>query len=190
MAEVDIALKGFSLANGGKKENRRALDFYPTPPEATHALMLFLKSRNLMPSFVWECACGDLAMSNVIDQYTSVYSSDITTGTDYLETLVPVGIDAVITNPPFSLSEKFIRKSVGVDEVSLSAYLLKSQYWHSAKRGPLFFEHRPAFVLPLLWRPDFMNGASGGSPTMDVMWTVWINRSTTTEYEPLYKPKL
>jgi hypothetical protein len=50
--------------------------------------------------------------------------------------------------------------------------LLKSQYWHAAKRHQLFNTHTPAYILPLTWRPDFMFGERGGAPTMDVLWTV------------------
>ncbi len=52
------------LTGGGKKEKRRELDFYPTPPDVTIALMEFLAlSRK---SIVWEPACGDGAMSKVM----------------------------------------------------------------------------------------------------------------------------
>ena len=43
------------LANRSAKD-RRKLDFYPTPPDVTHALMQFL---NLPKTTVWECACGE-----------------------------------------------------------------------------------------------------------------------------------
>lgn len=177
---------GTSLTNGGDQSRRRALDFYPTPPAATHALMVFLKRIDAMPARVWECACGEYAMSNVISAYTDCVATDVIYDQNYLLENKPEQVDAIITNPPFSLAEQFILKAVS--EVPLTAFLLKSQYWHSAKRAALFFNHRPAYVLPLLWRPDFMNGERGGSPTMDVLWTVWRGISTTTQFEPLYRP--
>lgn len=170
------------LTAGGTKENRRALDFYPTPPEVTIALMEFLK---LDPCFIWEPACGDFAMSNEFLKYGhSVRSTDIQLGDDYL--LTSGSADAIITNPPFNLSGEFIQKAL--KEAPIVAMLLKSQYWHAKKRFDLFKENPPAYILPLTWRPDFLAGEKGGSPTMEVHWTVWIKGNTGSKYIPLLKP--
>ena len=74
--------------------------------------------------------------------------------------------------------------------------LLKSQYWHAAKRAQLFREIPPSYVLPLTWRPDFLfkerNGEKGASPLMDVMWCVWLTphmQGAYTEYKPLMRPE-
>jgi len=69
------------LTGGGPKENRRDLDFYPTPPECTIALMDFLK---LDPITIWEQACGNYSMSNILKQYGhEVISTDIIYGDDF-----------------------------------------------------------------------------------------------------------
>ena len=177
-----------SLANGGNQERRRALDFYPTPPEVTRALLDYLK---LPACLILEPACGDGAMSEVIKAYGhDVISADIREsgygngGIDFLET--NGDYDAIITNPPFNLSEKFIRHAI--PQARVVAMLLKSQYWHAQKRAALFNEFRPSHVLPLTWRPDFMGGERGGAPTMEVHWTIWTEDSTTTTYELLSKP--
>lgn len=88
--------------------------------------------------------------------------------------------DAVITNPPFNISEQFIKHALCQAETV--AMVLKSQYWHAAKRAPLFIEHPPAYVLALTWRPDFMGGERGGAPTMEALWTVWMYGDTNTKY--------
>ena len=95
----------------------------------------------------------------------------------------------IITNPPFSLAEQFIRRS-GEHKIPF-AMLVKSQYWHAIKRFFLFYENKPAYILPLTWRPDFLFKTRGsGSPLMDVMWCVWIPGATKTEYRPLLKPSM
>lgn len=94
-------MKALNLANGSTENKRRELDFYPTPPDVTHALMRFL---DLEQCTIWEPACGDGAM---------------------------------------------------------------------------------AYVLPLTWRPDFMGGERGGTPTMEVHWTVWRRGQTDTKYRLL-----
>lgn len=93
----------------------------------------------------------------------------------------------IITNPPFSCAEQFIRKCLDLEKPF--AMLLKSQYWHAAGRWQLFMEHPPAFVLPLTWRPDFNFGKRGGNPTMEVLWTVWDSMPCKTAYyHPLQRP--
>ena len=68
-------MKGANLANGASNIKRRELDFYPTPPAVTHALMQYLK---LPACRIWEPACGNGAMSNVIAEYGhTVISSDL-----------------------------------------------------------------------------------------------------------------
>lgn len=184
-----IQLTGISAKN-----KRRDLDFYPTPKEATIALMDFLQPPE--ESTVWEPACGDGAMSKVILDYVGeVVSTDVRdTGfgngqIDFLDITTGAGdsIDAIITNPPFNLSEQFIRKALA--NAPIVAMLLKSQYWHAAKRRLLFKSHTPSYVLPLTWRPDFRGGELGGSPTMEVAWTVWMPGNTGCRYIPLEKPK-
>ena len=179
------------LTGGNFNGNRRALDFYPTPRNVTVALMDFL---NLPKDFVvWEPACGSHAMSSVIEEYGhTVIATDIIYDQDYLTTHVKA--DAIITNPPFNLSEQFIEKAV--NESWIVALLLKSQYWHGAKRLKLFEKYPPVYVLPLTWRPDFLEherkiGDKKGSPTMEVAWSVWnLGSNQETIYKPLPKPRI
>ena len=169
---------------GGKGE-RRALDFYPTPPECTKALLKYL---NLKPgTMVWEPAAGDGSMARVLTEHgCRVISTDIQTGTDFLTAALPdEKIEWIITNPPFNKSVEFIRHCAELERPF--ALLLKAQYWHSAKRKPLFDEIRPTAILPLTWRPDF---SGQGASLLDMQWTVWEqNWLDITLYQPLSKPK-
>lgn len=184
---------GRQLAAGGDRKKRRELDFYPTPPEVTVALLNFL---DMHPSKIWEPACGNGAMSRVLEGYGGhdVISTDIretgygTGGVDFLQTRKDAqDIHAIITNPPFAMSEQFIRHALSHD-VPVVAMVLKSQYWHAAKRHALFEEFPPAYVLAMTWRPDFMGGERGGAPTMECHWTVWMQGCKDTRYRLLQKP--
>ena len=179
MGQIDLQLTG-----GNRNKNRRELDFYATPSNVTIALMEFFKFK-LKSSIIWEPACGIGNIQKVLESYGhTVIGTDILTGVDYLK--VPKKeIDAIITNPPFNLSEKFIEKSL--KEADFVAYLLKSQYWHSKKRYNLFIKNPPSYILPLTWRPDFLNGERGGNPTMEILWTVWIKGNKESKYIPLLK---
>ena len=180
-------MNGLTLACGGKKEKRKDADFYPTPPDVTHALMRFLA---LSPLRVHEPACGDGSMSRVIGSYGhEVLSTDLREtgygigGRDFL--LCEEPSEAIITNPPFCLSEQFIRHALGL--APIVAMLTKTQYWHSKKRSALFYEFPPAYILALTWRPDFSGKAVPQPSTMDVIWTVWISGKTDTKYRLLDK---
>lgn len=180
-----------SRINGGNTAYKRVeSDFYPTPPEATIALMNFLQLPK--DTVIWEPACGEMNMVVEMEKMGySVYATDIQTGKDFLNDLPDSRFDWIITNPPFSLSEQFIRRCH--DHNKPFALLLKSQYWHAKKRLSLFKETRPSYVLPLTWRPDFCFKKRGkGSPLMDVMWVVWDTKYSGkySLYIPLEKPEI
>ena len=180
--------ENIQLTGAGDKAKRRELDFYPTPPEVTIALMDFLK---LDPMIIWEPACGNNAMVDVLKSYGhNVIATDINNGNDYFTTKKKC--DAIITNPPFNLSVQFIEKAIS--EAPIVAMLLKSQYWHAKSRTDLFNKFPPAYVLPLTWRPDFLyqerKKGDKSAPTMEVNWTVWIRGNESSKYMPLQKPKL
>lgn len=177
-----------SRINGGNTAYKRVKsDFYPTPPEATIALMNFLQLPD--DTVIWEPACGKGDMSSVIKNMGyAVKESDIQRGDGFLKCPF-FECDWIITNPPFSLSEQFIKRCY--EHNRPFALLLKSQYWHAKKRLPLFEETHPSYILPLTWRPDFCFGKRGsGSPLMDVIWVVWDNEygGKYPLYIPLEKP--
>ena len=186
------SLQASRIAGGNSMTGRRQSDLYPTPPEVTVALMRFLN----FPSgvSVWEPAAGDGDMSDVISQYAfPVYVTDIRNGTDFLKSCID-DADWIITNPPFSLAEEFIRHAAELNKPF--AMLLKAQYWHAAKRAKLFEELPPSYILPLTWRPDFFfkerDGKKSGSPLMDVMWCVCLTpwmKNVQTVYQPLPRPE-
>lgn len=174
-----------NIVGANPKNGRREKDFYPTPPEVTEALLRFLE---LPKEFtIWEPACGHGDMIKVMEDHGyKVFGTDIMYGFDFIS-CDPVKCDFIITNPPFSLAEEFIRraKSLGVP----FAFLLKSQYWHAKRRFRLFQEITPTFVLPLTWRPDF---TGQGSSLLDMCWVVWCGEKHYHEcmYCPLQRPNM
>lgn len=155
------------IVGAGPKENRKPMDFYPTPPDVTQALLDMLDIPK--GATIWEPACGagDLARVLSNNGYKTILT-DIQYGQDFLTTDLPAGVDWIITNPPFSLADKFIERAWEFKKPF--ALLLKSQYWHAAKRLELFYDCTPSCIFPLTWRPDF---DGRGAPLMDVMWCVW-----------------
>lgn len=92
----------------------RGNDAYFTPPEAVKAL---LKVEEI-PETVWECACGDGAIVRVLRKAGhQVYATDLV---DYdspdqdmarwdflMERQCPIGVKAIVTNPPYKLAARF-----------------------------------------------------------------------------------
>lgn len=172
------------IAYANPKHKRSKNDFYPTPAEVTVALLDFLQIPK--GATIWEPACGQNDMVKVLSDYGyNVIATDIQGGVDFLTAELPDGVDWIVTNPPFSVSEEFIKRCI--DHHKPFALLLKSQYWHASKRSRLFMRFPPSYVLPLTWRPDF---TGQGASLMDVCWCVWDFKTglSYSLYKPLLKP--
>ncbi|MDD4566195.1 MAG: class I SAM-dependent methyltransferase [Eubacteriales bacterium] len=185
-------LLGSRIAGGNTAYSRSESDYYPTPPEATKALLDYLKLQD--KSQIWEPACGEGHIAEVLLEYghsliaTDLFYQGYGEGEiDFLNSPLR-SCDWIITNPPFKLAEQFIRRCH--EHNKPFALLLKSQYWHSKSRYSLFKDVQPTDILPLTWRPDFLFKTRGkGSPLMDCIWCVWRNNGDqNTIYYPLTKP--
>jgi len=178
-------MRSSTIIGGSSDSNeRQSADFYATPPECTKALLK--EYRHLFSGKnIWEPACGDGAISRVLEsEHFTVRSSDLhdrgygVSGIDFLKSNCRGG--AIITNPPFNLAEEFIRHSASFGVPF--AMLLKATYWHAAKRYDLFYDTSPLAVVSLAWRPA-MSPERGKSATMDFCWTVWDREpSRNTRY--------
>ena len=181
-----------AIVGAQKTHKRKEADYYPTPPDVTEALMQFLK---LPPTSIWEPACGDGSMARVLARHGhDVISTDLRPDSGYGRGGIDfLGADGeaqwIITNPPFNLAHAFIVKALSI--TPNVAMLLKSQYWHAASRHDLFLGHQPSWILPLTWRPAFLEAERGSSPLMDVMWVVWRDGDLPglTQFTPLPRPK-
>lgn len=196
------------MMSGGARGVRQPADFYPTPPEATEALLRWLNAEGLIDALtlIWDPACGDGALIDIFDRAGyDCLSSDLNdhgygrTGLDFLETtrstLAGYGDYAIITNPPFMahLPDRFIRHSREVLRTGLLCLLLKSTFWNGGagrkgqpSRNALWRDHRPHYRLTLTWRLDFLGL---GNPTMDCEWNVWLfGNADRTVCERLSKP--
>lgn len=193
-------MNGSILANRSAVD-RNKTDYYATPPDVTVALLDFLeKEFRIHPecNVIWEPACGTGEMVEAMKGMGYAVKFSDLNPTGYRGNTEPVDFLTVdeelpdgcwiITNPPFSQAEKFIRRALELG--TPCAFLLKSQFWHAQRRLALFREYPPAYVLPLTWRPDFLWGAKGSSPTMECLWTVWLSGDCITEYHLLERPKI
>ena len=136
--------KSSALAYVGhnSKNNRVKNDFYPTPPEVTQSLL----DRQKFFGNIYECSCGDGAMSKVLtNNGYDVFSSDLIdrgygeTGTDFLKS--DKKFDNIITNPPFNLSTEFTVKALELANNKV-ALLNKLSFLEGIKRRNQVFNHK------------------------------------------------
>ena len=127
--------------NGGFKPTLKRFadldgpDFFPTPRWATFALI----DNERFEGDIWECACGDGAMSHVLEETgCPVPSSDLydrgygDVGIDFLT--VTRQTDNIITNPPYNCAEGFVANGVKLARRKF-ALLLRLAFLEGAKRA-------------------------------------------------------
>jgi hypothetical protein len=160
----------------GTSAGRPEHDFYPTPPEATLALL----SKETFEGPIWEPACGDGAISKVLEEHGHiVWSSDLIdrgygkAPHDFL-TSTRVAVD-IVTNPPFTLAQQFVEKALTCTTGKV-AMLCKLVFLEGQKRKS-FFETTPlARVHVFSKRVNFYReGDKGklGTSMMAFAWFVW-----------------
>ncbi|MDR3513205.1 MAG: hypothetical protein P4L73_16335 [Caulobacteraceae bacterium] len=168
--------------NGGYKPTMKRFadldgpDFFPTPAWATHALI----DNEKFKGGVWESACGNGAMSKVLEQATSsVTSSDLykrgygDAGVDFLE--ADWRADNIVTNPPYNAAEGFVRSGVKLARQKF-ALLLRLAFLEGANRAnTIFAETPPARVWVFSERITFYpaGAVQQGSGTTAYAWFVW-----------------
>ncbi|CAB4176061.1 hypothetical protein UFOVP1672_66 [uncultured Caudovirales phage] len=157
-------------------DSRESNDFYPTPPMATDALLA-------VESFdgdIWEPACGDGAISKVLEaKGYRVISSDLVdrgygeTGTDFLFEFAP-RTKHIITNPPFKLAVQFIDKSLALTTGKV-AMLLRITALEGIERRKMFEKTPLARVWIFSKRITFARGGveSHGGGMLAFAWFVW-----------------
>jgi hypothetical protein len=171
-------------------------DFFPTPAWATHALI----DNEKFKGDVWESACGNGAMSKVLEQAaSSVTSTDLfkrgygEAGVDFLE--ADWCADNIVTNPPYNAAEGFVRSGVKLARRKF-ALLLRLAFLEGANRAnTIFSESPPARVWVFSERITFYpaGAVQQGSGTTAYAWFVWDKDAAGgTElkwFKPGYKAK-
>lgn len=150
--------------------NKIARDDYPTPINAVDAL---LSKLTLRPSdnFLEPCRGTRNIFDRICLPEEQMHWAEIREGVDYLNTSF-TSQDVIITNPPFSLTIEFIKKSLSelADDGTL-AYLQRVNFLGSKCRVDFWaevgFPNKTPVIIP---RPRFVNG---GSDSCEYMWMIW-----------------
>ncbi|MGL5285665.1 MAG: DNA methyltransferase [Aeromonas sp.] len=144
---------------------------YPTPTASIQALLEVVKFR---PGDLFLEPCkGDGAIYDLVPLPDDQKDwAEIRLDRDYLGHDFGRQFDVIITNPPFSLTEEFIRKSLNeLAPDGTLIYLQRVNFLGSKKRVQFWREVGfPGKTPILIPRPRF---AKGGSDSCEYCWYIW-----------------
>ncbi|MBA1157474.1 hypothetical protein [Microvirga mediterraneensis] len=161
-----------------RSKDHDPLDYYPTPPIAVEKLLLV----ETFPGLVWEPACGDGAISRILEanQIETISTDLIDRGYgegnhDFFKS--PLRADHIITNPPYKLAQAFVEHALTLTSGKV-AMLVRVSFLGSAKRKPFFLSNPPARVYLFakritLWKRGEEPVKPTGGGIVDYVWCVW-----------------
>ena len=117
-------------------------DDFQTPKEAIKCLLPFIRGDWVT---IWECACGKGNLVKAFEEENfDVVGTDISEGIDFLKE--KRGCDMIITNPPYSIKEKFIERCFEIGKPF--ALLMPLTTLESEKRGKIFRKNKIQLIIP------------------------------------------
>lgn len=171
-------------ASNHSEGERESWDYYATEPKA---LSLLLEKENFN-SDIWEPACGELHLSNVLtERGYNVRNSDII---DRLQNGKIEKLDFltyqdkwsgdIITNPPYKIAKQFVEKALEVVKDGCKiAMFLKLTFLESKSRRELFDKHPPKTLyvsssrLQCAKNGDFDTYKQGTGTAVAYGWYIW-----------------
>lgn len=191
-----LAPNGARAIMDDRREPDDSLDYFPTPPWATRALieqvLRPIGFGDLRDYFIWEPACGEGHIAGVLQEYGAiVHATDIFDysvgdvhppawgGVQDFLAAEPTDdeIDWIITNPPFGeVSLAFVLKALGLARRGVAMFV-RQQWLEGVGRYNALFGVTPPTIyaqfaerVPLhkgKWDPD-------GDTATAYCWVVWI----------------
>ena len=162
--------KHLSIVGFGR--NRAVADFYPTPFFATDEIV----KREPIEGIIWEPACGDGAIAKFFPKCIATdIRTDLGYGTGGIDFLLENRkVDTIITNPPYSLAQKFVEHSLECADKKV-IMLLKLVFLESVSRETLFAKKMLRTVYVFRRRLKiYANGILGkNSGLIAYAWFVW-----------------
>ena len=172
--------------NGRDHLNQHPDGFYPTPPRGARALL----ARESFQGVLWECACGDGAISRVLEAAGfEVVSTDLVDrgygrgGHDFLADNVTLA-DHIVTNPPYGpargLAAKFVEHALTRIRPGGTVCMLLRTNWEA----PQAHRHLMARCCRNIRSRRRLKMHRGGytgrkhSSQLDVSWYVFSNEHT------------
>lgn len=141
---------------------------FQTPPEAISPLLPYLNKEWI----IWECAEGKGKIKYfLIGAGFKVIGSDILTGQDFLKQQPAEEYDCIITNPPYSIKQKFLERCYALQKPF--ALLLPLTTFETQKRQKLFKK----YGLEVIFLPHRINfetpSGKGSGSWFATAWFTW-----------------
>ena len=137
-------------ATAHSKEDRELNDFYATH---TNALEKLLDETDLKLQNVWECACGEGHLAEVLKKRGLLGKASDLIDRGYGETgvnffwLSEIWEGDILTNPPYSEAFKFCQHALDcVDDGSKVVMLMRIQFLEGQRRKPFLKAQPPKYV--------------------------------------------
>lgn len=146
------------LGASNHTDNQREInDFYATDPHALEIFLDKLEDDNIkLHKGIWECACGQGHLSEVLKKRGhEVYSTDIIDRgygdelIDFLnENYFPDDLMAdILTNPPYNFAQEFVEKALDRQFKGFYTIMfLKIQFLEGQARKKLFEKYPPRYI--------------------------------------------
>lgn len=179
---------------GSRQEPDDSLDYFPTPPWATRALIEYvlpeigITGRQL--NSVWEPACGEGHISEVVKEYgIKVYATDIFDygrkqdrlcdflSGDYAPHIKKNPYEWIITNPPFADNAiKFVQTALDHAKVGVAMFFRSQWAVEGVERyETIFRDHQPTMCAFFVERVNLCKGRwdPDGTTATAYCWLVW-----------------
>ena len=175
---------GHTSVMSSRREPPDSLDFFPTPPWATRALLshvLGLTSDEFLSSSAWDPCCGEGHMIGPLAEYFwEAHGSDVF---DYGKGFAVADFlddrsrraDWIITNPPFKIAEQIALCALDLADVGV-AMLVRSVWLEGTGRYERLFRTRPpSVVAQFCERVPMTKGRwdPAASTATSYAWVVW-----------------
>lgn len=185
-----VNLSGGQLAGGNSAFEKAENDFYATDPKTVELFLTRALNDGLFQDMqnhkIWECACGN---GNIAEVLKSYFSESTIQATDLVDRGYGIGnvdflkststAQMIITNPPFSLMNDFIRKGLALTDKYL-VLLAKIQTLEGVDRKKLLEKSPLKYVYvhstrQSTWRNGHSRDPKGKkwATTMCLAWFIW-----------------
>ena len=172
-------------ASNHSEVEREKDDYYATDPKALEIFLNRIDEDGVrLHKNIWECACGEGHLSEVLkNRGYKVWSTDLidrgygSGNTDFLKSIPDSWCGDILTNPPYKYAKEFVEKALEVTRIgAYTVMFLKIQFLEGQGRRKLFKKHPPKYVYVNSVRQTcYLNGNMSKklSSAACYCWFVW-----------------
>ena len=172
-------------ASNHSEGERETNDYYATDPKALEVFLDKIDEDGIrLHKNIWECACGEGHLSEVLkSRGYYVWSTDLVDrgygsgNTDFLKSISDSWYGDILTNPPYKYAKEFVEKALKVTRIgAYTIMFLKVQFLEGQGRRELFKKYPPKYVYVNSVRQTcYLNGDMSRkmSSASCYYWFVW-----------------